>query len=894
MYSKCSAPSTISASGIIVPSGSFTISWSGARGGTNNTITGYDVYYKISSNGAAPTISSYDGKVSVGSTISSYTFTMSSATRGHKTICGIVTKGSAGVNYYSSIKTGGLVSINNLPSSPDIISGDGIEIEGGRRVSSSTNQINITCFAGTDTDSQNYSVWYSTSATGQKTQISNQSFTYNFPSGFTSGILYFWTKDDLEYSNGYTTLKIEKNIAPTLSVSGTRTTYKANNLTDWTSAVNVTFTTNKTSGTISGICNIKINQETSETNISLPDININNTNSTNNYQLFNIFEQSSFTYDQSKIYNFTFTFTYNDGLETAQKTLPTDTTKYSIAPFSTSKTFYNQYANSNISGTTIGEFYNKARLRLYKDESMTNETFSTSKGVIRIANITNDTTYRYYDLEFTVIPTAGETTTITYTGYAGENSKIKKSYNFDMTETKVPNMTSTFTHGFGTVNMFNVGTTLANCTMGWPFTGSTSYTEAASQYNLSTTLTNAIKLKINNGANYKIWNPTFNNTPTPSSGIVSTTSYTNLYDWNHSLGIDRYIGTKTLQLQYEITNLFGQKFLSKTADIKFNFDATPTLTNSTFAAEYATSSSGSYTSLGNKYLQYEAFLQFKIQANLFTENDFTINLYEKPHDGVSAYTLKNTQTYRYSTSLNYGTNFNAAGINKLTIPYGQIPMLQHSSYDFQIELIQNGKVTTIKTFPAIQFSNVTTVLNSCQYNPPNSNTWIYNATLNDGTGNQGICTVNEYLYDSTSGKAVSASLSGSSGIITSTKPTGWTNTTIQIHTVREVPASTSSNVTLLSKKTYHDYSNIILVYNETPTVLYRKHQIGVNIADNDMDTNNPYTIIIKSGQNRDGTVQEGIMIGGPYGNAKVKIVNDNTKLTTAIYLADFIIDGGEL
>ena len=192
------------------------------------------------------------------------------------------------------------------------------------------------------------------------------------------------------------------------------------------------------------------------------------------------------------------------------------------------------------------------------------------------------------------------------------------------------------------------------------------------------------------------------------------------------------------------------------------------------------------------------------------------------------------------------------------------------------------------------FNNVTTVLNSCQYNPPNSNTWVYSATLNDGTGGQGICTVNEYLYDSTSGKAVSASLPGSSGVITSTKATGWTNTTIQIHTVREVPASTSSNVTLLSKKTYHDYSNIILVYNETPTVLYRKHQIGVNIADNDMDTNNPYTIIIKSGQNRDGTVQEGIMIGGPYGNAKVKIVNDNTKLTTGIYLADFIIDGGEL
>jgi hypothetical protein len=122
-YTNCGAPTSVTASGIITPNGTFTVSWSGATAGVSNAIAGYDVYYRITSNGSAPDTSSdkYSGMKTVSSTSTSgsTTFTVSGATRGHKIVCGVVAKGK---NYNSSpsMKTGGLVTINRLPSAPNV------------------------------------------------------------------------------------------------------------------------------------------------------------------------------------------------------------------------------------------------------------------------------------------------------------------------------------------------------------------------------------------------------------------------------------------------------------------------------------------------------------------------------------------------------------------------------------------------------------------------------------------------------------------------------------------------------------------------------------------------------------------------------------------------------
>lgn len=122
-YSSCGAPTSVTISpSVVTPSGTITISWSGASAGTSNSISGYSVYYRITSNGASPTTSTYTGSKSVASTSTSgsTTFTLSGATRGYKIVCGVVTKGSAGSSYYSGMKTSGSIVVNSLPSAPSV------------------------------------------------------------------------------------------------------------------------------------------------------------------------------------------------------------------------------------------------------------------------------------------------------------------------------------------------------------------------------------------------------------------------------------------------------------------------------------------------------------------------------------------------------------------------------------------------------------------------------------------------------------------------------------------------------------------------------------------------------------------------------------------------------
>jgi hypothetical protein len=123
-YTACGAPTTVSASGIVKPNGTFTISWSGATNGVSNNIKSYQVYWYATANGTAPSDSAYSGTKEVdvtdGSTSGSYTVTLSSATRGHKIVCGVKALSSINSEYDSKIKTGGSVVVNSLPAAPSV------------------------------------------------------------------------------------------------------------------------------------------------------------------------------------------------------------------------------------------------------------------------------------------------------------------------------------------------------------------------------------------------------------------------------------------------------------------------------------------------------------------------------------------------------------------------------------------------------------------------------------------------------------------------------------------------------------------------------------------------------------------------------------------------------
>ena len=209
-YTKCSAPTSVTASGIVAPNGEVTVSWSGASGNTSNSISGYDIYWSITREGSVPSTSTYTNKTSISSTSGSGSakINIGNATRGYTVVFGMVTKGTAGSSYYSGIATGGSVKVNSLPTKPlgGTVSPTLVPASGG------TVTFNIT--PGIDSDGQTVGLKYATSATGTKTTCAS-SFSL---SKVGQGTYYFWSNDGLEDSDEYITISVQKNEKPTITI----------------------------------------------------------------------------------------------------------------------------------------------------------------------------------------------------------------------------------------------------------------------------------------------------------------------------------------------------------------------------------------------------------------------------------------------------------------------------------------------------------------------------------------------------------------------------------------------------------------------------------------------------------------------------------------------------
>lgn len=237
-YSNCYAPTSVTASGLVAPNGEVTVSWSGASGGTSNSISGYDIYWRITSEGSAPSTSTYTNKTSISSTDSSGSIKINigTATRGHTVVFGVVTKGSAGSSYYSGITTGGNVKINSKPSKPlgGSVFPTIIPAAGGT--------VTFTVSPGSDSDGQTVGLKYAVSASGTRTACAS-SFSLKLTA---AGTYYFWSNDGLEDSDEYITISVSSNTKPTITIKVSGTTQETvNTLSDAIYVLNPTITLTK-------------------------------------------------------------------------------------------------------------------------------------------------------------------------------------------------------------------------------------------------------------------------------------------------------------------------------------------------------------------------------------------------------------------------------------------------------------------------------------------------------------------------------------------------------------------------------------------------------------------------------------------------------------------------
>lgn len=388
LWTNCSSASNILIPSVFTPKEGLEVTWTGGSGGISNPIVGYDVYLWGSVSGTYPSTSRYDYKISTTST--SITFSSSEYQsffekyRGDFFYIGIVTKSQYNT---TSMAYSNRAVLNVLPPAPNSPVQE-------KTIGSKSAGTTLTITPGTKTLNQGYtttSVYYSTSA-----DSNYQKFTSNstlLPGG---AIYYFKTYDGKEYSKNYIEVRILKNIAPKVALSfnssnSTKTiVYKNGILQDnYYENLNFSFITNKSSGTI------KLYQKGENSDILVTSYPIASTSTQKKLNLRNCGLLSNVSLEFYAI--------FNDGVEDSSASIHTSDIIMISAPPSFLTT-YNQFALSDIAGTTKGHFYDKVRFVYDYDSYYYNGTF-TSNLSNNFTNITKDRSesQMWWDVTFSTV-----------------------------------------------------------------------------------------------------------------------------------------------------------------------------------------------------------------------------------------------------------------------------------------------------------------------------------------------------------------------------------------------------------------------------------------------------------------------------------------------------------
>lgn len=843
-YTACKAPASVTASGIVTPSGTFTVSWSGARGGTNNAISSYQIYWKVSSDGSAPTTSNYTGTKNITSTSTSgsTSITLSSATRGYKVVCGVVARGSAGSSYYSGIKTGGSIIVNSLPSAPKVTVDKTFLLSNEDSVTFS----NIT--VGTDVDTnQTKTVWYSTSQDTNKTKITGSSLIQKINNSIT---YYFYTYDGLEYGNAKT-IEIIKNIKPQInSVSGIVPTYtfageegKKDLQLGYAYTILPTISVNKT-GNLTIFIDMDASNTTDSASYSYTETFTQKLTSTSEFtpnNNYNIYTRAIAHFGSTIMSNtnikWRLGFQLSDNNEHSEIVYyPSNQTFYTIAHSAELKGVYNQFADSNIIGTLNGYVRKQVRFKFDNDTSVPNISISAKIGNSEVKPLTSAITtkndYKYIDLTLpdNIIGNSVINITILFTDSDSQPTKTSE-YSRTVIETLIPTLES-FSHHAETIYPFtSKDTDTFEIKINWPFGSYNALNDnTLSNFNCSTQKTDgvhydAIKfIHISNETNKSVlkqldWQK-------ENDWLVANPSTADMYGWNKELGYDTYSGIKTYFCQFQITNLFGDTFvlnLNEPRYFNFNELAQGLLIKS---IEWATPNEptkwGTFN-IGSNAAQEGMYLKFNLEFNLFTKETITVQLKRKINNEENVSISKTYPIGAEGLSYANDPNPQTSASNNISLVYGPVGTISDTEKRVWSFQITNTRGTTesagvemkvLKQIaPDISFT-------SCSVDQNYKISYKFKQT-NSGGGS-----IVNYLCDydnknELSSKSLNNPLSdGTSSGTIDPNETNWEVKSICIKSIQTV------NGLITSRKEY--YSNYIIVYKVTPTVAYRKNQLGIN------------------------------------------------------------------
>lgn len=584
LVSACSAPTSISISGttgsITRPTDKLTISWSGASGGNNNSISGYDVYVRCSANGSNPSESSYTYYKSVATSPLEITPALGDLTRGYTIKVGIRTKGSAGANYYSSYAYGGNLLVNTLPNKPSVNS-----LSFKSNITKTTLSVSAGSanggFSGQD-------IYWAASETGTKTKyttstefaLGNQGTTKNY---------YFWTYDGYEYSS-YTLAGLYRNLAPAISESS---------FTGTTCTVAGFSTAKNPVNTFSG--SLKFNKSGLKCSINLKygglDLSSNsysNLPNTVSNLSFGAVSGTTFSFaniDPRDYVPFGSTFAVNvvatdDVGESVSQwfsafTNDADKKSLSVANFPTP---VSPYYNNMTSGTTANHFYDKVQFIYSYDSYFASDFGSCFNSNVSGATSTVSGFTANGTSTFSVIVNTGKNlvsgSTYTFSNSISKKNRTSSVSTYSLVQAPVLNGTPKntvslrpFTDGASTSKTFTVSINNGS--------GSTTESTFGTYYDLDLTDWNWFKTYIKYGDKKELISESSTTGKTLSFSKSFANDYFNkgvafsgsvIYDLLEKLNLPNKNSSYTLSIVNEITNRFGRTDSYEASVLTINYN----------------------------------------------------------------------------------------------------------------------------------------------------------------------------------------------------------------------------------------------------------------------------------------------------------------------------------
>lgn len=344
------------------------ISWTAGSGGSNNPIVKYYIYARVSTAGDNPQMTSSYKVGEVASTVTSTTISQTgilsglSGKRGQKIRFGVVAVGQVS-NYHSSMAYAqNTIIINNRPTKPTVSLRDSANL-----VKSTVDRVAFVANAGTDSQSYHTPQVYYRINTTDKYQSYTSGTSLALGEAGTSTTFYFASYDSLEYSDPVT-ITVTRNSKPAISINVTGTNLESVNkgLKDvYILSPTVTLTPNRGQSSNNkytySVRWAKTNSDAVSSSADVKAISSNNSNSTLSISDIRLYIPPN---SQDNIY-YRFECQRSDGLENSEKIC---SAVYCITKVPSFKRITNSLGNYNTDGDLSNYFSNILKFYYSYDE----------------------------------------------------------------------------------------------------------------------------------------------------------------------------------------------------------------------------------------------------------------------------------------------------------------------------------------------------------------------------------------------------------------------------------------------------------------------------------------------------------------------------------------------